>query len=267
MLLTYRRLLPLGGGSNFRDLGGYPTESGLAIRRGDVFRSGAMSGLTPTDETYLNQFGFKAVVDLRSREEIALFPNNWAQRCGIEIFRHDYSIEEIVEATNGFRNLDTRDRDYLALYRWLLEFAAPQFKIFFKLLLQGTTPVVINCSAGQDRTGIACALFLTALGVPEDWVVEDYLLSTDFRSPKNEIRGVDLADAAKDNAFATLMLGHHQGRELSRPNPLLTSDGKPLIKFVLEKLRTDYGGIESYLSKVLKVNGRDVSLLRQCYLD
>jgi len=127
--------------------------------------------------------------------------------------------------------------------------------------------VVINCSAGQDRTGIACALFLTALGVPEDWVVEDYLLSTDFRSPKNEIRGVDLADAAKDNAFATLMLGHHQGRELSRPNPLLTSDGKPLIKFVLEKLRTDYGGIESYLSKVLKVNGREVSLLRQCYLD
>ncbi len=47
-MMSYRRLLPLEGGSNFRDMGGYPTVDGRAVKRGLLFRSGAMTGLTAT---------------------------------------------------------------------------------------------------------------------------------------------------------------------------------------------------------------------------
>ena len=39
---------------------------------------------------------------------------------------------------------------------------------------------VIHCTAGKDRTGFACALMLHALGVPEDVIAEDYLLTNRF---------------------------------------------------------------------------------------
>ena len=69
-LMSYRRLLPLDGGSNFRDMGGYPTADGRTVKRGLLFRSGAMTGLTSDDQNYLEQLGFAAVMDLRSSEEI-----------------------------------------------------------------------------------------------------------------------------------------------------------------------------------------------------
>ena len=40
------RLLPLEGGRNFRDLGGYRSADGRQVRWGRIYRSGVMSGLT-----------------------------------------------------------------------------------------------------------------------------------------------------------------------------------------------------------------------------
>jgi protein-tyrosine phosphatase len=36
---------------------------------------------------------------------------------------------------------------------------------------------VVHCAAGKDRTGVICALTLTALGVPHDTIVADYELT------------------------------------------------------------------------------------------
>ena len=40
-------------------------------------------------------------------------------------------------------------------------------------------PVVIGCAAGVDRTGVAVALLLSAVGVPADVVAGDYALSVE----------------------------------------------------------------------------------------
>ena len=39
---------------------------------------------------------------------------------------------------------------------------------------------VVHCAAGKDRTGFAAALILKALGVADDLIVEDYLLTNRF---------------------------------------------------------------------------------------
>ena len=62
------RLLPLEGGRNFRDLGGYPTLDGRRVRWGRVFRSGMMANLTDADYDYLSALGIRVVCDFRSNE-------------------------------------------------------------------------------------------------------------------------------------------------------------------------------------------------------
>ena len=40
-------------------------------------------------------------------------------------------------------------------------------------------PAVFHCAAGKDRTGIASAVILGVLGVPEEVIAEDYALSSE----------------------------------------------------------------------------------------
>ena len=55
----HERLLPLQGGRNFRDLGGYRTMDGRTVKWGVLFRSGSMHGLTQADYTALEKRGIR----------------------------------------------------------------------------------------------------------------------------------------------------------------------------------------------------------------
>ena len=59
------RVLPLEGGVNFRELGGYSTTDGRRVRRGMLYRSGAMAGLTDADYELLSKLDIAVLVDLR----------------------------------------------------------------------------------------------------------------------------------------------------------------------------------------------------------
>jgi protein-tyrosine phosphatase len=260
---AYDRLLPLEGGSNFRDLGGYFTADGRQVRRGLLFRSGVMTGLTAADQDYLAGFGFQRVIDLRSSEERALYPNRWAAEQGIELLAHDYSMRELVERMVGD---DGQPRGMGELYRGFPYQLEPQLKLFFDQLLANQVPLVVNCSAGQDRTGFTAALLLLALGVPREVVMQDYLVSTRYRWPEVERGDVDLAAAAQDNYFAQLMLRYSEGEEARAAQPLLTEDGVPFLRFALDQLEQDFGSVEAYLGERLDVDAADLAQLRERFL-
>ena len=65
-------------------------------------------------------------------------------------------------------------------YRNYVRQNTPSFRALFAHLLEDRAPLVIHCTAGKDRTGFACALILHALGVPDDLISEDYLLTNRF---------------------------------------------------------------------------------------
>src|SRR3546814_7173985 len=73
---TTTRLLPLQGGRNFRDLGGYQTHDGRSVRWGRLYRSGSMAALTTADCELLNGFGIRLVCDLRTTSERATAPSS-----------------------------------------------------------------------------------------------------------------------------------------------------------------------------------------------
>jgi len=59
------RLLPLAGGHNFRDLGGYETTDGRRVRWQVLYRSGKLSALTTDDVAQLARKGIKIVAEGR----------------------------------------------------------------------------------------------------------------------------------------------------------------------------------------------------------
>ena len=279
LLAGYHRLLPLEGGSNFRDFGGYRTEDGKTVVRGKLFRSANMAALTEADQEYLSQFNFKTVIDLRSKEEIEVFPNHWARKQNINYISHEYSLKENLsrwlahvgadDMSDTRKDSDKKRKGKKSPEGYLKNpfSLKPQLTAYFDQLLADDAPIVVNCSAGQDRTGIASALVLTALGVPRDLVIEDYLLSTDYRNPSVEKPKKDFDKAPDDNLFKQFMLRFGSDRKKSaKPRILKTDKGKPYLMYTFEKLEKDYGSVEAYLEQELGVDENDIRKLKLLYL-
>lgn len=253
------RVVPLEAGSNFRDLGGYPASGGKRVRWGRIFRTAAMPKLTAADERTIAALGVRSLVDLRSLDERQMSPTDWRALGVTRHFAVDYSATELFGDGSAVNVVDLYARWPLAL--------KSQYRRIFEDLLAGEGPVMFNCSAGQDRTGLAAALVLSALGVPRDVILADYHLSTTHRRPQFEFADVDLAALAPTNAMARFMLVRSGGRTTARPQPLLDPSGEALLMAALRRIETDYGSVESYLAVELDVDAADVARLRSLYLE
>jgi protein-tyrosine phosphatase len=89
------------------------------------------------------------------------------------------------------------------LYRELPYQFTEIYRELFHVLARGPLPMVFNCAAGKDRTGVAAALLLTALGVAWEDIEADYLLTQQF-----------VAD------IKNLVIGSRWGRRLTRLDPV-----------------------------------------------
>lgn len=238
-VLDSPRLLPLEGGLNLRDLGGYAAKDGRRIKSGMLFRSGAMSMLTEADERHLASLGIATVCDFRRRNEREADPTRWCEPAGVHYWARDYSSSTGILGEIFRADMVTADevrRAMIALYRHeILVDHAPSYQYMFERLLGGHIPLLFNCSAGKDRTGVAAALILTVLDVPYQTILEDYLdtnkyfdLRRLFRAGRGENRLLETCDAE------TLM-------------PLAAADADYLAA-MFESLERDHGGVDRYLA-------------------
>jgi protein-tyrosine phosphatase len=253
------RLLPLEQGSNFRDLGGYETSDGKYVKWGKLYRSGGTPMLTDNDLKQVAALDLTDMVDLRSSEERTLAPTRIG---GVKYSAVGYSLMDMMGANTA--NVDLSRMDLL--YRRMPEQLAPQFKVLFDTLLEDQSTVAFNCSAGQDRTGIASALILTALGVPRETVVADYHRSTEYRRPMNEMPKIDPAVAAS-NPAAKFFAGYQKDPKASVAQPLYDGNQKSLVLFALEEIETKWGSVDGYLQSELGVGPAEIAKLRAKYLE
>jgi protein-tyrosine phosphatase len=251
------RLLPLLQGSNFRDLGGYPAAGGKHVKWGRIFRSGATPLLTREDAARIRALGLEEMVDLRSSEERVLAPSRIE---GVEYVAVGYSMTDLMP-----KGAITADR-MAALYQGFPALLKPQLRILFGDLVEGHGPIVYNCSAGQDRTGFATALILSALGVSRETIVADYHLSTAYRRPAFEMPQIDAAQAAS-NPTAAMFASFQKAPNANTPQPLYSADHRSLILFALDAVEQQYGSVEAYLDKALGVSAADLQRLRAEYLE
>lgn len=180
---AHQRVLPLQGGRNFRDLGGYRTRDGRHVKWNTLFRSGSMHGLTDADYAALEQRGIRVVCDFRDTRERAAEPVAWPGAGAPRVLSEDYALDMAGFLPRGPAKDWTADAARAAMTasypRMLAQFHG-QYRRMFDELLARHAPLAFNCSAGKDRTGVAAALLLTALGVPRETVIQDYLLTNRY---------------------------------------------------------------------------------------
>jgi protein-tyrosine phosphatase len=177
--------MPVDGVRNFRDFGGYSTQSGAQIKRGHLYRSANYSSITQTGLSQFAQTGIKIVVDLRRGPERTTSPS---QLTGLEVETIFSSLGDGDGITlaphlqfikDGDLSVERCHAHMMSSYRripWEAQHLST-FKQTFEKLAIGHGPIVIHCAAGKDRTGILCGLILHALGASQDDIMHDYLLT------------------------------------------------------------------------------------------
>jgi protein-tyrosine phosphatase len=246
-LADERRVLPLEGGVNFRDLGGYRTDDGRITRWRVLYRSGSPAGLTDKDMAELARRGIRTVCDLRTAEERAAEPSPFAAAGNdIAYWTRDYAADggDLMAVLGGPDASAARSRAaMIAFYRELPEAHAPAFRQMFAYLAQGRVPLAFNCSAGKDRTGMAAALVLSVLGVPRETIIADYALSDDLVDYKAQIA----ENAKTDSPYAALAQLPWEVVE-----PLLASD-PAYIESALGAIADEHGSVDAFIEQELGV--------------
>lgn len=236
-LTAAERDLPLPSGVNFRDVGGYTTDDGRAVRWGCVYRAGSLAELSDADVAYLGRLGLRLACDLRSADEVARQPDRLPPGA---THRH----QEIVGEVGRLRRVVTlyrkrhRVQELLAdVYRVMLDQNGAVFAGVLRLAADpANRPLVIHCTAGKDRTGLTVALLLRALGVPEETVVADYTLS-------NNAYGV-LAGRLRPEMARLYALGFGE----VQLRPFLLAEARTL-QDALAYLSRRYGSVAGYLQR------------------
>lgn len=254
------RRLVLEGAYNFRDLGGMRTADGKTVRWGDVFRSDTLTHLTLADYKRLNAIGISLVCDLRAREERKTDPTEWQD--GSPVF----VLAPVSENDNGGPlggNLLDRIRDskmslqegqkiFQDFYIRMVFDSSPKFGAVLRAIASTNRPAMFHCTGGRDRTGITAAMLLHILGVPEETIVSDFVLSTQYLNEHADATPPPATDAEAQQArlFA----------EVIRLQPRY-------IEGVFKAIDERYGSFDRYRREALHVNDSDVALLKARLLE
>lgn len=259
--ITALRLLPLEGGRNFRDLGGYVTEDGRTVRWGRVYRSGVMDGLTPADYRYLSGLGISVICDFRASSERAEEPTDWAAG-PVDYVAWDYELDMsgFAAAFTGEMSAERSREIFAGFYRQIPYQFADRYADMFDRLAAGEIPLAFNCSAGKDRTGVAAALILTALGVPRETVLADYALSDQYVDYRAEL-ALDREAAAESEAMA--FWANLPEDVLA---PFLMSD-PVYLEAAFAQIEADHGDVQTYLRDIVGVTPEELERLRAALLD
>src|SRR5215468_10518704 len=164
------RRVTVEGCLNFRDLGGYPTRDGGALRWRQLFRADGLHALSARGvATLRDEIGLGDIIDLRSSAELSLDGRGLLEREPVR-FHH----LPLFDASRGQRNPAADIASLADLYFGMIDFAREPIAKVITVLARTKDPAVFHCAAGKDRTGVISALLLSLLGVRDELIVADY---------------------------------------------------------------------------------------------
>ncbi len=234
-----------------------PTVSSLALSPAgpffDVSAAGSLAGLTDEDVACLGRLGLRLSCDLRSWEEMIARPDRLPPGA---VARHTAVATEVGPVRRVIALFRKRHRIQELLqdaYTVMLDQNGPLFAGIIRAAADpANLPLVIHCTAGKDRTGLAVALLLLTLGVPEETVIADYTLSN---------RAFDLLAGRMRSEMEPL---YRLGFDEAQLRPFLLAEARTLTG-ALAHMRRRYGSVERYLQQA-GLDGAAVEGVRETLL-
>ncbi|EEF24748.1 Tyrosine-protein phosphatase precursor, putative [Ricinus communis] len=246
-----RRRIVLEGTANFRDFGGYATRDGRHVAWQKLYRSGSLGHLSDADLDVVAALGISTICDFRNDDECAREPSRWPSLPEVRRVRlvlkegdHALTLKRLLKKSG------TVDVDQVVEFMKDInrDFVVRQSGVYAELMqqvLESSGPVLIHCTAGKDRTGFGAAVILSALGVDESQIMQDYLLTGHFVPIEEKVDG--------------LMARH--GLKASRDIGIALLGVSPAyLRGAFDAIETEYGGMETYLREGLAL---DASALRE----
>jgi len=217
------RWIELENAVNVRDIGGLPAAGGTRTRPGQLVRSDNLQDLSPADVTHLvDEVGVTTVVDLRSVAEVEsegpgpMKALTSVPHLNLSLIPESGAMTDVAKDALAINREDRPDSVVGAL----------------RAIAEAPGAALVHCAAGKDRTGVVVALALTAVGVPRDEVVADYVATGErIERILDRLRASPTYAADMDNI------------------PAHEHDPRPeIMERFLARLDEDYGGAVGWLT-------------------
>lgn len=261
---------------NARELGGYACENGRVVKSGVFLRTAALAGAAEEDIRRLKEdYHLSVVIDLRMTSEVEGAPD--PEIDGVRNLHLGIIDEEAMEKKRqsltaedmeGIDPNNSLDRLKLAVKLGVIgdqmyvnflcgdQGKESYARMFSELLeLPEGEALLFHCTQGKDRTGCAAMLILSALGVDEETILYDYVLTNTFNAQRIEAEQQMLEGmGVEESEFDLYMTAMDQ------------VDPQYMVN-ALEWMKDNYGSVLGYITGELGVTEAQIEQLRDKYLE
>ena len=258
-----KRQIYIGGVRNCRDLGGLVTADGRTVRPDCLLRSACLSGVPQEDIAALaSRHRLSLVIDLRTDDESEQKPETMPE--GVA-YRHMpiFDAAKIGITHEKGEKWDPErpsaaKADMPALYRLMVETGDCQRALSRVLSVImaydfSAGSVLWHCSEGKDRCGLVAALLLGALGVSRETIMEDYLLTNEYR--RSIIKSV--AERMPADTPPEIIERWQKANGVQEEH----------LRAVFEAIEERFGSTEAYLEGEFGLDATALAALRDRYLE
>ncbi len=248
IIFNPKRQIKLEGGSNFRDLGGYPTQEHKHVKWGHIYRSADVSKLTDNDLKTLSDLHLTTVCDLRGPDELKTSPDKLPT--GIQYINLPAGSENVRLNTN-YATMN-RDSMMLATYTRTDHLKAKYKPMFDQLLaLPNDKSLMFHCTAGKDRTGMGAALVLSAFGVERNYIIADYKATNFYwKNARDKMAQMMVKNGMSEKTVNSMMAA----------NPMY-------LETFLKTIDTKYDSIDNFLKTEMELDVAKIAKLKGLYLE
>jgi protein-tyrosine phosphatase len=133
-----------------------------------------------------------------------------------------------------------------------MEHNADYFEQMFNILTDKKNyPIVICCRLGKDKTGVAAALVLSALGINREQIISDFLLSNQLIDYDIFLPNIDVYFSDYDvQETMTAMLSAHQ----------------EVMTYILDQVNIHHGSMNKFLENEVKLTSQKREKLKEILL-
>ena len=270
-----QQFLPVKGIVNARDLGGYTMLDGRIVQSGRLLRAAHLADATDEDIRNLERLPVTAVIDFRKEQEKVGKVDREVPGARYTSLPVDPSGNAMATATeeekkkfSGQKKFDVKKVIVFAAFNKKAQAVAremyptllfdpdcqQQFARFFRLVLETENGAVLfHCTQGKDRTGIASALLLAALGADRETIVADF-------DATNRVYEKDVRKYSRRVKF-----WGGKEEEVGVVKAFLGCNTENFIK-ALDRIDQEFGSLQAYLKGPIGLTDADIQTLRERYL-
>ena len=255
---------------NIRNITQFTTLEGRKIKDNILIRSSKLHKLSKRKhDKFLKDYNITTVIDLRTKVEVeesqpyefpvdvdyyhipvlshTHFGVTHEKKMRKVIFKESKKMNEAVDFYNYMANM------YTSIV--FEDYSKQQFKKFFDVLLNKKEGnVVYYCNGGKDRTGMASLFVLTALGVSNEDILNDYSMSDYLNRHHNRLMHLLIKLLIPYKRFKKLLIS------------LLYAKREYLEKTIIA-IEEKYGSVLNYLSVELGLDETRCNELKKIYLE